>query len=282
MGSIIDGKSRAAEVREGLKGAVESLKKKGIDPKLDVILVGEDPASQIYVRNKEKACNSIGIESEVHKLPADTKEGKLISLVKKLNSDKTVHGILVQLPLPKHMSPEKALNTIDAGKDVDGLNVENMGMLIKGEGDPFIPCTPQGIMDLIASTGTEIKGKEAVVIGRSNIVGKPIAILLLKSHATVTICHSRTVDLASVAKKADILVAAIGKSKLVKKDWIKPGAVVIDVGMNRDQGKLCGDVDFWAAKEVAGHITPVPGGVGPMTIAMLLKNTLKAASNILL
>ncbi|MFC1767128.1 bifunctional methylenetetrahydrofolate dehydrogenase/methenyltetrahydrofolate cyclohydrolase FolD [Candidatus Margulisiibacteriota bacterium] len=281
MGNIIDGKARAIEVQEKLRGEVEALKKKGINPRLDVVLVGEDPASQVYVRNKEKACAAAGIESQVHRLPADTKEEKLIDLVKKLNKDKKVHGILVQLPLPKHISPEKVLNTIDANKDVDGLNVQNMGMLIKGEGDPFVPCTPQGIMDLIGTTGIELKGKNAVVIGRSNIVGKPMALLLLKAHATVTICHSRTTDLPSVAKNADVLVAAIGRAKMVKKDWIKPGAVVIDVGMNRDQGKLCGDVDFESAKEVAGFITPVPGGVGPMTIAMLLKNTLKAASNIL-
>ena len=281
MATIIDGKARALEIREQIKGKVQELKAKKISPRLEVILVGDDPASQIYVRNKEKACASIGMESFVHRLAADIDEKKIIDLIKKLNKDKRVHGTLVQLPLPKEISPEKVLNTIDPAKDVDGLNIQNMGMLIKGEGDPLVPCTPQGIIDLILSTGTEIKGKNTVVIGRSNIVGKPVAILLLKAHATVTVCHSRTVDLPGEIKRADILVAAIGKAKLVKKEMIKPGAVVIDVGMNRDEnGKLAGDVDFDAAKDAAGFITPVPGGVGPMTIAMLLKNTLKAASKI--
>lgn len=282
MANIIDGKARAEEIRNNLKGEVERLKKKKILPRLDVILVGEDPASQTYVKNKEKACASIGIESVVHKYPANVTEKEIIDQIKKLNKDKKVHGILVQLPLPEKISAERTLNTTDPSKDVDGLNVQNMGLLIKGEGDPFVPCTPQGIMDLIKLTGTEIKGKNAVVVGRSNIVGKPIAILLLKEHATVTICHSRTIDLASFTNKADILVAAIGRAKQIKRQMIKPGAIVIDVGMNRDDnGKLVGDVDYEAAKDIAGFITPVPGGVGPMTIAMLLKNTLKAANNIL-
>jgi len=281
MARIIDGKERAETIKAELKGEVERLKRERISPRLDVILVGDDPASQTYVKNKEKDCIAIGVESFIHRLPADIKEGQVIELVRKLNKDRKVHGFIVQLPLPKQISTEKVLNEIDPSKDVDGLTIKNMGMLIKGVGDPMVPCTPQGVIDLIKTTGIEIKGKHAVVIGRSNIVGKPVAILLLREHATVTICHSRTVDLASVARTADILVAAIGKARTVKKDFIKPGAIVIDVGMNSEQGKLIGDVDFDEAKEVAAYITPVPGGVGPMTRAMLLKNTLKASNNIL-
>jgi methylenetetrahydrofolate dehydrogenase (NADP+)/methenyltetrahydrofolate cyclohydrolase len=275
---VIDGKLRAKQIREGLKNEVLSLKAKGITPKLVVVLVGDDPASQIYVNNKEKACADIGMASEAHKLPANTKESDVLRLVEKLNRDKKVHGILVQLPLPDHINEEKVTNSIAQAKDVDGLGIINMGMLVKGEGDPLVCCTPQGVIDLIKTTGIEIKGKNAVVVGRSNMVGKPTAILLLKEHATVTICHSRTADLASVTSKADILVAAIGKAKMITANMIKKGAIVIDVGMNKISTGFVGDVDFENAKEVAGYITPVPGGVGPMTIAMLLKNTLKAAS----
>jgi methylenetetrahydrofolate dehydrogenase (NADP+)/methenyltetrahydrofolate cyclohydrolase len=275
---IIDGKLRAKQIRDELKGEVLSLKAKGITPKLVVVLVGDDPASHIYVNNKEKACAEVGIVSEAHKLPANTKESDVLKLVEKLNKDKKVHGILVQLPLPDHINEEKVTNSIVQAKDVDGLGIVNMGMLIKGEGDPLICCTPQGVIDLIKTTGIDIKGKNAVVVGRSNMVGKPTAILLLKEHATVTICHSRTADLASVTSKADILVAAIGKAKMITANMIKKGAIVIDVGMNKTSAGFVGDVDFENAKEVAGYITPVPGGVGPMTIAMLLKNTLKAAS----
>ena len=278
MSKIIDGKARAKEIRETLKKEVLALKSKGINPKLSVVLVGDDPASHIYVSNKEKACAEVGIISDVHKLPANTKESDLMKLVDKLNKDKTVHGILVQLPMPDHIVEENVINSILPSKDVDGLSISNMGLLIKGEGDPLIPCTPQGVMDLIHSTGIEIKGKHAVVVGRSNLVGKPAAILLLREHATVTQCHSRTVDLGFVTRQADILVAATGKPKMITADMIKPGAVVIDVGTVRTATGLSGDVDFEKAKDVAGFITPVPGGVGPMTIAMLLKNTIKAAS----
>lgn len=278
MGQIIDGKARAKVLREAIKIDTDRLKKAGISPKLCVIIVGDDPASHIYVNNKEKACNEVGILSQVQRLPADTKESDLHALIDKLNKDKSVHGILVQLPLPDHISEEKATNAILPEKDVDGLGIVNMGLLIKGEGDPLVCCTPQGVLDLIKTTGIEIKGKNAVVVGRSNMVGKPTAILLLKEHATVTICHSRTVDLKSVLNRADILVAAIGKPNMIKGDMIKKGSVVIDVGTTKTKEGWAGDIDFASAKDVAGHISPVPGGVGPMTIAMLLKNTVKAAS----
>ena len=277
MAKIIDGKLRAKEIRGSLKSEVLALKSKGINPKLSVVLVGDDPASHIYVSNKEKACAEVGIISDAHKLPANTKESDLMKLVDKLNRDKSVHGILVQLPMPDHIVEENVINSILPSKDVDGLSISNMGLLVKGEGDPLIPCTPQGVMDLIHSTGIEIKGKHAVVVGRSNLVGKPAAILLLREHATVTQCHSRTIDLGFVTRQADILIAAIGKPKIITADMIKPGAVVIDVGTTRTATGWSGDIDFEKGKEVAGFITPVPGGVGPMTIAMLLKNTLKAA-----
>jgi methylenetetrahydrofolate dehydrogenase (NADP+) / methenyltetrahydrofolate cyclohydrolase len=277
MAQLIDGKARAKEIRESLKSEVTALKAKGVNPKLSVILVGDDPASHIYVSNKEKACADVGIISDAHRLPATTKESDLIRLVETLNKDKTTHGILVQLPLPDGLSEEKVVNSILSSKDVDGLGIQNAGLLIKGEGDPLVPCTPQGILDLIKSTGTQIKGKRAVVVGRSNLVGKPVAILLLQEHATVTICHSRTVDLGSVTREADILVAAIGKAKMITADMVKPGAIVIDVGTVRTSSGLSGDVDFEKVKDVAGFITPVPGGVGPMTIAMLMRNTIKAA-----
>ncbi len=277
MGQIIDGKARAKQIREALKSDVSSLKAKGVNPKLTVVLVGDDPASHIYVSNKEKACADVGILSETHKLPANTKESDIIRLVEQLNKDKSVHGILVQLPMPDQISEENVINSVSSSKDVDGLGIQNMGLLVKGEGDPLVPCTPQGVLDLIRLTGIEIKGKRAVVVGRSNLVGKPVAILLLRENATVTQCHSRTIDLGSVTKQADILVTAIGKQKLITADMVKPGAIVIDVGTVRTSAGLSGDVDFEKVKDVAGFITPVPGGVGPMTIAMLLKNTLKAA-----
>jgi len=275
---IIDGKARAKEIRSSLKKDVESLKQKGITPKLVVVLVGDDPASHIYVSNKEKACAEVGILSETHKLPAMTNENDILKLILKLNTDRNVHGILVQLPLPDHINEENITNAIIQAKDVDGLGTINMGMLIKGEGDPLVCCTPQGVIDLIKTTGIDIKGKNAVVVGRSNMVGKPTAILLLKEHATVTICHSRTVDLGSVTNKADILVAATGKAKKITADMVKKSAIVIDVGMIKTEKGWSGDVDFEKVKEIAGYITPVPGGVGPMTIAMLLKNTVKAAT----
>lgn len=280
MSKLIDGKSRAKEIREALKSEVSSLKSKGVNPKLVVVLVGDDPASHLYVSNKEKACAEVGIVSEAYKLPANTKESDIIKLVERLNKDKSVHGILVQLPMPDHIVEENVINRILPSKDVDGLGIQNMGLLVKGEGDPLVPCTPQGVMDLIHSTGIEIKGKHAVVVGRSNLVGKPAAILLLREHATVTQCHSRTVDLGSLTRQADILVAATGKPKMITADMVKPGTVVIDVGTVRTASGLSGDVDFEKVKDVAGYITPVPGGVGPMTIAMLLKNTIKAAAKI--
>lgn len=278
MVKIIDGKGIAEKIREEVAVEVEELKKeKGVVPKLCVVLIGEDPASQIYVRHKEVACEKAGIISEIHRLSSKTKQNELIGLIKTLNKDKSVHGILVQLPLPKGTDSIAALNEIDPKKDVDGLHPLNMGKLLKGEDPMFVPCTPSGIIELILSTGTEIKGKDAVVVGRSNIVGKPIALMLLQRHATVTICHSRTQDLAEKCKNADILVASVGSPGIIHGDMVKKGAVVIDVGMNRLKEKLVGDVDFDTAKQNAAYITPVPRGVGPMTIAMLLKNTLLAA-----
>jgi len=278
MGQTIDGKAIAKGIRGEIAGKVNALKeKRGVTPKLSVVLVGEDPASQVYVRSKEKACAEAGMESEVHRPKASVDEKTLIDLVRTLNKDKSVHGILVQLPLPKGISALAVLNEISPEKDVDGLHPLNMGRLLKGENPLFVPCTPQGIMELLLSTGVEIKGKEAVVVGRSNIVGKPIAFLLLQKHATVTLCHSRTRDLGEVTRRADILIASVGSPRIVHGDMVKEGALVVDVGVNRVEGKLVGDVDFDGAKDKASFITPVPGGVGPMTIAMLLKNTLAAA-----
>lgn len=276
---IIDGKKISAEVREELKAEVAKLKEKGLTPGLAVVLVGENPASQIYVRNKTKACEEVGIKSFQHTLPGDIKEEELLSLIRELNAAKDVHGILVQLPLPSRMDSEAVLDLISPSKDVDGFHPYNMGRLMIGNA-LLQPCTPYGIMRLLDSTGVDASGKNAVIIGRSNIVGKPMAMMLLKRNATVTICHSKTKDLPEKVREADILVAAIGRDRFVKGDWIKEGAVVIDVGMNRaPDGKLTGDVDFDAASLKASHITPVPGGVGPMTIAMLLKNTVAAARN---
>lgn len=274
---IIDGKKISAEVREELKAEVAKLKEKGVTPGLAVVLVGENPASQIYVRNKTKACEEVGIKSFQHTLPGAMKEEELLSLIRELNAAKDVHGILVQLPLPAHMDSEAVLDLISPSKDVDGFHPYNMGRLMIGNA-LLQPCTPYGIMRLLDSTGVDVSGKNAVIIGRSNIVGKPMAMMLLKRNATVTICHSKTTDLPEKVREADILVAAIGRDRFVKGDWIKEGAVIIDVGMNRaPDGKLTGDVDFDAALPKASYITPVPGGVGPMTIAMLLKNTVAAA-----
>ncbi|MBR3942433.1 MAG: bifunctional methylenetetrahydrofolate dehydrogenase/methenyltetrahydrofolate cyclohydrolase FolD [Clostridia bacterium] len=274
---ILDGKAVSARIKEELRQKVQKIKEEGVTLKLAVVIVGEDPASQVYVRNKEKACAEIGVESEKYALPAETTEAELLELVAKLNADEATNGILVQLPLPKHIDEKTVLYAIDPKKDVDAFHPVNVGKIMIGDFD-FVPCTPAGVMELIKESGIEICGKECVVIGRSNIVGKPQALLLLHQNGTVTICHSRTKNLAEVTKKADILVAAVGIPKFVKADMVKPGAVVIDVGMDRDEnGKLCGDVDFEEVKEVAGAITPVPGGVGPMTIAMLMQNTVKAA-----
>ncbi|EFR87817.1 bifunctional methylenetetrahydrofolate dehydrogenase/methenyltetrahydrofolate cyclohydrolase FolD [Listeria marthii] len=280
MGEIIDGKKLAKEIQEKVTSEVAELAKTGKKPGLAVVLVGDNQASRTYVRNKQKRTEEAGMKSVLIELPENVTEEKLLSVVEELNEDKTIHGILVQLPLPKHISEEKVIDTISYDKDVDGFHPVNVGNLFIGK-DSFVPCTPAGIIELIKSTGTQIEGKRAVVIGRSNIVGKPVAQLLLNENATVTIAHSRTKDLPQVAKEADILVVATGLAKFVKKDYIKPGAIVIDVGMDRDENnKLCGDVDFDDVVEEAGFITPVPGGVGPMTITMLLANTLKAAKRI--
>ena len=281
MVSIIDGNKIAQDIRNEVRQSAISLKEqKGIIPGLAVVLVGEDPASQIYVGKKAKACAEVGFLSREYKLPAETDEEKLLKIIRKLNKDKLIHGILVQLPLPKHISTEKIIAAIDPHKDVDGFHPYNVGGLVTGS-PLFVPCTPRGIMELIARTGIDLKGKEAVVVGRSNIVGKPIALLLLAQHATVTICHSRTKDLPSVTRRADILIAAVGKTHMIKADMVKDGAVVIDVGVNRlENGKLAGDVAFDEVAAKASYITPVPGGVGPMTIAMLMKNTLDAALSV--
>ena len=275
MGTIIDGKALSAVVKDEVRDAVPVLEKKyGRKPCLCVIIVGEDPASQVYVRNKVKAASYTGMDSKLIELPVSTREDALLRKIAELNEDAAVDGILVQLPLPKQIDEEKIIDAIAPEKDVDGFHPSNVAGLWLGK-KCTVPCTPAGIMRLIDSTGIELKGKSAVVVGRSNIVGKPVAKLLLDRHATVTIAHSRTADLGAVTRGADVLVSAVGKAGLIKRDMIKPGAVVIDVGMNRDaEGKLCGDVDFEGCKDKASWITPVPGGVGPMTIAMLMKNTL--------
>src|SRR5512135_840495 len=274
---IIDGKAISHEVRAEWKVRADALKARGIIPGLAVIIVGEDPASKVYVANKVKACAELGLHSEHISLPADTSEATLLEKIEALNNDPAIHGILVQLPVPKHINGDKVLNAISPDKDVDGFHPMNVGALATGN-MRFAPCTPYGCMKLLEKAGVEIEGKHAVVIGRSNIVGKPMALMLLQQNATVTICTSRTKDLAKHTLDADILVVATGKAKMITGDMIKPGAAVIDVGINRlPDGKLCGDVDFDSAKEVAGWITPVPGGVGPMTITMLVANTVQAA-----
>lgn len=277
MSKIIDGKAVSAQVKERIKAETAELKKQGIEVGLAVVIVGEDPASKVYVRNKKRACEEVGFNSYEFALPEDTTEEQLLELVQKLNADDKVNGILVQLPLPAHLDDKVIINNILPEKDVDAFHPVNVGKIMIGDYS-FLPCTPAGVMELIASSGTEIAGKECVVIGRSNIVGKPQAMLLLHKSGTVTVCHSKTKNLKEICQRADILVAAVGKAKMITADYIKEGAVVIDVGMNRDEnGKLCGDVDFEDCKEKAGFITPVPGGVGPMTIAMLMQNTLTAA-----
>lgn len=277
MAVILNGKEVAKKTRENLKSKVEELKKKNIFPKLAVIMVGDDGASKIYVRNKSKACEELGIEYEEFLLDENTTQQQLLKLINELNERKDVHGILLQSPVPKHLDINEAFRTISPEKDVDGFNPVNVGKLVLGQ-DTFISCTPFGVMKLLEEYNIETEGKNAVVIGRSNIVGKPMLQCLLNKHATVTICHSKTENLKEITKKADILVAAIGKAKFVTKDMVKPGAVVIDVGINRnEQGKVCGDVDFNEVEGVASYITPVPGGVGPMTVAMLMENIVKAA-----
>ena len=274
MAVIIDGKAISAKVREEVRKETEKMT---VKPGLAVVIVGEDPASKVYVRNKAKACGEVGFYSEVHELPENTSSEGLLTLVDKLNSDDKIDGILVQLPLPKHLDEKTVINAISPDKDVDAFHPVNVGKIMIGDYD-FLPCTPAGVMRLLEETGIQVAGKNCVVVGRSNIVGKPQAMLLLQKNGTVTVCHSKTKDLVEECRRADILVVAIGKAKLIGADYIKPGATVIDVGMNRDEnGKLCGDVDFESVKDAAGAITPVPGGVGPMTIAMLMKNTLRAA-----
>lgn len=277
MSKIIDGKQISAQVKQAVAEEVAQLKTEGIHPGLAVVLVGDNPASKVYVGSKEKACEQLGIYSEKYLLPGETTEEELLKLVEKLNRKPEINGILVQLPLPKQINEETIINAIDPIKDVDAFHPNNVGKIMIGDFD-FLPCTPAGIMDLIASTGVPIEGKNCVVIGRSNIVGKPMAMLLLHKNGTVTICHSRTQNLAEITREADILVAAVGRANFVTGDMVKEGAVVIDVGMNRlENGKLCGDVNFAEASEKAGYITPVPGGVGPMTIATLMRNTVTAA-----
>jgi methylenetetrahydrofolate dehydrogenase (NADP+) / methenyltetrahydrofolate cyclohydrolase len=274
---IIDGKLLAATLRASLKNRIASLAARGHRPGLAAILVGDDAASRVYVRNKARACEDTGARSEVHEFPADAAESALIGRIAALNADRAVHGILVQLPLPPHLDANRVLDTIAPAKDVDGFHAVNLGALVQGR-PGFVPGTPAGVMKLIEHAGVELAGKQAVIVGRSNIVGKPLALLLLHRDATVTICHSRTKDLAAVTRQADVLIAAAGRPKLVTATMVKAGACVIDVGINRlADGRLAGDVDFEGVREVAGSITPVPGGVGPMTIAMLISNTVRAA-----
>ncbi len=279
MAMLIDGKKISAEIRAELKEKTAVfIEETGVTPGLAVVLVGDDPASAVYVRNKQRACEDIGFYSVGHMLPADTEEHTLLSLIDQLNHDTSIHGILVQLPLPKHLNEQKILLAIDPAKDVDAFHPYNTGLIMNGKYD-FLPCTPAGVMQLLKRSEIEIAGKECVIVGRSNIVGKPMAMLLLEANGTVTVCHSKTVDLAAVCRRADILVAAIGRPRFFDASFVKKGAVVIDVGINRDplSGKLCGDVDFDAVEPIASAITPVPGGVGPMTIAMLMQNALTAA-----
>jgi methylenetetrahydrofolate dehydrogenase (NADP+)/methenyltetrahydrofolate cyclohydrolase len=276
--TVIDGKAVAAEVRERVASAVAELAaERGRPPGLATVLVGEDPASHVYVRNKRKACEEVGIRSLHHELDGSVPADELLDLITELNGDDEVDGILVQMPLPEGHDADAVMAAIDPAKDVDGLNPVNAGLLAQGKEGGMVPCTPAGVMELLASAGAQLEGAEAVIVGRSTLVGRPLAALLLRASATVTVCHSRTRDLAGVCRRADILIAAVGSPRLVRGEWVKPGATVIDVGVNRTDEGLVGDVDFEAAREVAGAITPVPGGVGPMTIAMLLQNTVLAA-----
>ena len=275
--TLIDGKSLAASVRAAQKSAIESLAARGVRPGLAAILAGDDPPSRVYVRNKARACEETGVRSEVHEFPENVSESALLERLALLNADRRVHGILVQLPLPAHLDTARILAAVSPDKDVDGFHAVNLGALLQGR-PGFVPGTPAGVMRLLEHAGVPLAGKQATIVGRSTIVGKPLALLLLQKDATVTICHSRTRDLAAVTVQADILVAAVGRAKLITAEMVKPGACVIDVGINRmADGKLAGDVDFAAVKEVAGSITPVPGGVGPMTVAMLIANTVRAA-----
>ncbi len=278
VAQLIDGVALSRQLRADVAAQTQALKARGVTPGLAVILVGEDPASQVYVRNKVKACSEAGLHSVLERHPADMPEADLLARVQALNEDPSIHGILVQLPLPAHMNAQRVIEAISPDKDVDGFHVASAGALMTGL-PGYWPCTPHGCMKMLESIGYALRGKHAVVIGRSNIVGKPMALMLLQQDATVTICHSRTPDLKAITLQADVIVAAVGKRHLLTADMVKPGAVVLDVGMNRDEaGKLCGDVDFEGVRQVASHITPVPGGVGPMTITMLLGNTLASAT----
>jgi len=279
MSNIIDGKLIANEIKSQLLNKIEELKKKNIVPGLAVILVGENPASQVYVRNKEKMCNELGMNSKVYRLPEDTTNEELLSLIERLNNDKEIDGILLQHPVPHQINEYEAFNKILPEKDVDGFTNVNIGKLCVGE-DTLVSCTPFGILEMLKYEGIKIEGKHCVIVGRSNIVGKPMAQLMLKENATVTVCHSKTHNLADITKLADILIVAIGKPKFIIKEMVKNGAVVIDVGINRIDGKLIGDVDFEEVSKVASKITPVPGGVGPMTMVMLMNNTIKACERI--
>ena len=277
MSQLIDGKKLAKEIREELKLEVDELKKQGITPKLAVILVGEDPASKVYVKNKSKACDKAGIEFEEYLLPANTTEEELFDLIQKLNNKDDVDGILLQSPVPKHININKAFSLISPNKDVDGFNPVNVGKLTIGE-DAFVSCTPYGIVKMLEAYDINVEGKNVTILGRSNIVGKPLIQCMLKKNATVTVCHSKTQNIEEILKRSDVIISAIGKAKFVKKEMVKDGAVVIDVGINRmDDGSLVGDVDFENVSKIASFITPVPGGVGPMTIAMLINNVVKAA-----
>lgn len=277
MYKIIDGKEVSTFIKTRIKTETETLKINGITPGLAVILVGDDPASHVYVNNKKKACEFCGFYSESYELLKDTSEKELLQLIDKLNNDSKIHGILVQMPLPEHLNPDTVINAIRADKDVDAFNPVNVGKIMLGDYD-FLPCTPAGVMELLKYYNIDVSGKNCTVIGRSNIVGKPMAMLMLHANATVTVCHSRTPDLVSACKNADILISAVGRPNFVTADMVKEGAVVIDVGINRNQnGKLCGDVDFENVCQKASYITPVPGGVGPMTIAMLMQNTLTSS-----
>lgn len=274
---LLDGNQLAKTLREAMKARAATLVASGLTPRLDVVLVGDDAASQVYVRNKVRACAEVGVASEVHRLAQGASEADLLALIDRLNSDDRVHGILVQLPLPNHIASQKAIGAIAPEKDVDGFHLHNVGALVTGQ-PCFVPCTPAGVMALLDHAGVTLEGKHAVVVGRSNIVGKPVAMLLLQRGATVSICHSKTADLGAMTRQADVLVVAVGKARMIDGSMIKPGAAVIDVGINRlPDGKLAGDVDFQSCLGVAGCITPVPGGVGPMTVAMLIANTLAAA-----
>lgn len=275
--TLIDGKSLAATVRAEQKNAIASLAARGVQPGLAAILAGNDPASRVYVRNKARACGDSGVRSEVHEFPEQVSEAALLECVARLNADPRVHGIVVQLPLPRHLDAARVLAAVSPAKDVDGFHAVNLGALVQGR-PGFVPGTPAGVMRLLANAGVPLAGRRAVIVGRSTIVGKPLALLLLQKDATVTICHSRTADLAAMTVQADVLIAAVGRAKLISAEMVKRGACVIDVGINRlADGTLAGDVDFATAREVAGWITPVPGGVGPMTVAMLIVNTVRAA-----